>query len=95
MIHITGIITIEGFLEGIGKVERMRELPSMLKSGCTVRSSLKGSQEHVESQCVKIRNGSSEGQLVVRIYYRPPNRGRSVDKAMLQLQQVSILSLEI
>lgn len=75
MIHITGITTIEGckLSEGIDKVGGVRELPSMLKSGYTARSFLRNSQEQVETQYVEIRSGNSEAQLVVRVYYGPPD----------------------
>jgi len=75
VIHITGITTIEGckLSEGIDKVGGVRELPSMLKSGYTARSFLRNSQEQVETQYVEIRSGNSEAQLVVRVYYGPPD----------------------
>jgi len=36
----------------------------------------------------KIKDVINEGQLMVRVYYRPPDRGEAVDKAsLLQLQE--------
>lgn len=44
----------------------------------------------MESLQVKVRDRTSKGQLVVRIYYMPPDREESVDEAFLcQLQEVS------
>lgn len=60
-------------LEERSRAGGVRELPSMLKSGYTARSFLRNSQEQVETQYVEIRSGNSEAQLVVRVYYGPPD----------------------
>ena len=51
---------------------------------------LKNSHDQVESLWIKIKDHSSEGHLVVGVYYRPPGQGEPVDEAfLLQLQEVS------
>jgi len=52
--------------------------------------SLKNSHEPVKSLWVRIRDRRNQGNLVVVVYYRPPNQGEPVDKAFfLQLQEAS------
>lgn len=55
-----------------------------------LQETLRSSQEWVESLWVRIRDGLNKGQLVVGLYYRPPDQENSVDEAFLhQLQEVS------
>ena len=50
--------------------------------------SLKNSHEQVESLWVRIRDRGNKGNLVVGVYYRPPDQGEPIDKAfLLQLQK--------
>ncbi|GAB0206445.1 hypothetical protein GRJ2_003110100 [Grus japonensis] len=52
--------------------------------------SLKNSHEQVESLWVRIRDRGNKGNLVVGVYYRPPDQGEPIDKAfLLQLQEAS------
>jgi len=44
---------------------------------------LRNSQQWVESPWVKIRDGSNEGQLVVRVYCRPPDQEEPFDETFL------------
>ena len=44
---------------------------------------LRNSQEQVESLWVRIRDGTNKGQLVIGVYYRPPDQGEAVDEAFL------------
>ena len=46
---------------------------------------LKNRQEQVESLWVKIRGGTNKGQLVVGVYYRPPDQEEPVDEISLLL----------
>ncbi|PKU28413.1 mitochondrial fission process protein 1 [Limosa lapponica baueri] len=52
--------------------------------------SLKNSQEEVESLWVGIRDRGNKGNLVVGVFYRPPDQGVPTDEAfLLQLQKAS------
>ncbi|KAK4830418.1 hypothetical protein QYF61_011042 [Mycteria americana] len=52
--------------------------------------SLKNSHEQAESLWVRIRDRGNKGNLVVGVYYRPPNQGEPIDEAFfLQLQEAS------
>ncbi|PKU35646.1 egf-like repeat and discoidin i-like domain-containing protein 3 [Limosa lapponica baueri] len=52
--------------------------------------SLKNSHEQVESLWVRIRDRGNKGNLVVGVYYRPPDQGEPIDEAfLLQLQKAS------
>ena len=52
--------------------------------------SLKNSQEEVKSLWVGIRDRGDKGNLVVGVYYRPPDQGEPADEAFfLQLQEAS------
>ncbi|KAK4824986.1 hypothetical protein QYF61_022512 [Mycteria americana] len=54
--------------------------------------SLKNSHEQVESLWVRIRNRGNKGNLVVGVYYRPPNLGEPIDEAfLLHLQEALCL----
>ena len=44
---------------------------------------MRNSYEQVESLWVKIRDQTNRGYLVVSVYYRMPDQGESVDKALL------------
>ena len=51
---------------------------------------LRNSHDQVESLWVRIRNGSNKGQLVIGVYYRPPDQGETVDEAfLLQMREAS------
>ena len=57
---------------------------------------LRNSQEQVEDLWIKIRDGTNKGNLMVSVYYRPPDQGEPVDKAfLLQLQEVLHLQSHI
>jgi len=50
--------------------------------------SLKNGHEQVESLWVRIRDRGNKGNLVVGVYYRPPDQGEPTDEAFfLQLQE--------
>ncbi|TRZ08196.1 hypothetical protein HGM15179_018912 [Zosterops borbonicus] len=50
--------------------------------------SLKNSHEQVKSLWVRTRDQGNKGNLVVGVYYRPPDQGEPIDKAfLLQLQE--------
>ncbi|KAK4806761.1 hypothetical protein QYF61_005557 [Mycteria americana] len=54
--------------------------------------SLKNSHKQVKSLWVRIRDRSNKGNLVVAVYYRPPDQGEPTDEAFfLQLQEASCL----
>lgn len=64
----------------------MESLPSVLRSG----GALRNSQEQAESLCVKIRDRTNRGQLVVRLYYRLPVQEEPFDEAFIcKLKEVS------
>ena len=44
---------------------------------------LRKSQEQVDSLWVRIRDKINKGQLVIGVYYRPPDQGETVDEAFL------------
>ena len=44
---------------------------------------LRNTQEQVESLWVRIRDRTNKGQLVIGVYYRPPDQGETVDEAFL------------
>ncbi|GAB0209484.1 hypothetical protein GRJ2_003414100 [Grus japonensis] len=51
---------------------------------------LKNSHEQVESLWVRIRDRGNKGNLVVSVYYRPPDQGEPIDEAfLLQLPEAS------
>ena len=51
---------------------------------------LRNSQEQVENLWVRIRDRTNKGQLVIGVYYRPPDQGEAVDEAfLLQMQKAS------
>ncbi|PKU43877.1 egf-like repeat and discoidin i-like domain-containing protein 3 [Limosa lapponica baueri] len=51
---------------------------------------LKNSQEEVKSLWVGIRDQGNNGNLVVGVYYKPPDQGEPTDEAfLLQLQEAS------
>ena len=47
--------------------------------------SLKNSNEQVESLWIKIRGQANKGDIMVGVYYRPPDQGKPVDEAFLLL----------
>lgn len=76
--------------ERIDKEEREGVLPSTLGKGVIVKRPLRNSHRQVESLWVRIKDCTNKGQLVVGVYYRPPDHGEPVDEAfLLQLQEVS------
>jgi len=44
---------------------------------------LRNKHEQVESLWVKVNDHTNKGQLVVGVYYRPPDQGKPVDEALL------------
>jgi len=54
--------------------------------------SLKDSHKQVESLWVRLRDQGNKGNLVVGVYYKPPNQGEPTDEPFfLQLQEASRL----
>jgi len=54
--------------------------------------SLKNSHEQAESLWVRFRDRGNKGNLVLRVYYRPPHQGEPIEKTFfLQLQEASCL----
>ncbi|PKU34569.1 mitochondrial fission process protein 1 [Limosa lapponica baueri] len=52
--------------------------------------SLKNTHEQVESLWVRIRDGGNKRNLVVGVYYRPPDQGDPTDETfLLQLQELA------
>jgi len=65
-----------GCLEGTGGEREVEAL------------SLKNSHEQVESLWIRISDRGNDGNLVVGVYYRPPDQGETSDEAFsLQLQE--------
>lgn len=58
--------------------------------------SLKSNYEQVESLWVRMRGQANKGNLMVGVYYKPPDQGEDVDKMfLLQLQNASCLQAVI
>lgn len=57
---------------------------------------MKSNYEQVESLWVRMRGQANKGNLMVGVYYKPPDQGEDVDKMfLLQLQNASCLQAVI
>lgn len=79
------------FLDGIGKVGGVGELPCIFKKWIDCKElPLSNSREQVKSLWVKIRDRTNKGQLEVGVYYRPRDQEEPAEEAfLLQLKGVS------
>jgi len=83
---ITGawLLIATGCLAGTGGERGVEALPSTSRNQYSVKSSHK----QVESLWVRIRDGGNKGNLVMGVYYRPPDQGKPTDEAFfLQVQE--------